>query len=142
MEITLHYGAKAAIVVNYLPQPMEEHERSCYALARLLRALSHHLLLLGGDIRGAWTGFTPKDVHVQFLPFLMWEGAETPIFTPPRQPGLATCIDHLIIWNPRHLADQIGKTITLPTSFLYHKGFWGPSLFRSLPKMPILLHPP
>ena len=71
VEITLHSGEKAAIVASHLPQPKDEHERACQALTRLPRVLPHHLLILGGDLQGGWTGSTPKDVHLQPLPFLM-----------------------------------------------------------------------
>ena len=52
VEITLHSGAKGAIIANYLLQPVDEHERACQALARLSWALPHHFLILGGDIQG------------------------------------------------------------------------------------------
>jgi len=120
--ITLHPGAKAAIIARRLLQPVDEHERACQTLARLPRTLPHHLLILGGDLQGGWTSSMPKDAHVQSLPFLRWVGVETPTFTPPHQPNLATCIDHLTIWDPRHLADQIGGTISLRTSILDYKG--------------------
>ena len=55
----------------------------------------------------------------------MWEGAETSTFIPPHHPGQATCIDHLTIWDPKHLADQIEGTTTLTTSFFDHKGVLG-----------------
>jgi len=52
-------------------------------------------------------------------------GAVILTFTPSHQPGQATCIDHLTIWDPRHLADQIGGTTTLTSSFSVHKGVLG-----------------
>ncbi len=63
-----------------------------------------------------------EDAHVYALPFLRWEGAKTPTFTHPHHPCTATCIDHLTVWDPRHLTNQIRKAITLLTPFLYHKG--------------------
>ncbi len=44
---------------------------------------------------------------------------------PLNQPCIATCIDHLTIWDPRHLSDRIGDIVTLSTSFLDHKGVLG-----------------
>jgi hypothetical protein len=96
---------------------MDEYERESQEV-RLPQALPHHLLMLGWNLQGGWTDSTPKDSHVQSLPFFRWNGADTPTFTPPHQPGQATCIDHLAIWDLRHLADQIGGTTTLTTSFL------------------------
>ena len=52
VEITLHSGEKAAIIASYLPQPMEEHKRTCHALARLPATLPYHLLIIGGDLQG------------------------------------------------------------------------------------------
>jgi len=52
---------------------------------------------------------------------------------PPHQPGMAMYIDHLAIWDPRHLAYQIGGTITLTTSFLDHKGVLGTTYTSSGP---------
>jgi hypothetical protein len=70
VEITLHSGEKAAIIANYLPQPKDELERARQALARIPRALPHHLLILEGDLHDGWTSSTPKDSQVQSLPFL------------------------------------------------------------------------
>jgi hypothetical protein len=116
-------------------------------------AQPHPLPILGGDLQGGWAGYNPEDSHVRTLPLLMWKGAETYIFTPPHQPGMATYIDNLSIWDPRHLSDQIGDTITLATSFLYHKGVLGiihlpvfteeataPPLARP-PRVPTLMFP-
>jgi hypothetical protein len=112
------------MIASYLPQPTEEHERACHALARLPVALSHHLLILHG-LHGGWTGSNSKDTQVQTVPFLRWKGAETPTFTPLYQPCLVTCIYHLAICDPRHLSDQIGDTVTLSASFLDYKGVLG-----------------
>jgi len=48
-----------------------------------------------------------------------------PAYVPLLQPGVATCIDHLTMWDPRQLSTQIGDTTTLSTSFFYHKGALG-----------------
>jgi hypothetical protein len=117
VEITLYSGEKAANIASHLPQPKEEHERACKALARLPVALPHHLLIFDSDLQAGWTSSTPNYANVHALPFLRWRGAKTPIFTLPHQPGVATCIDHLTMWDPRHLTEQIGDTITLSTSF-------------------------
>jgi hypothetical protein len=101
MEITLHSGDKAAIIASYLLQSKEEHERAYHALARLPLALSHHLIILGGDLHGGWTDPNMKDAHVHALLFLRWKGAEDPTFVPTIQLGVATWIDHLTIWDPR-----------------------------------------
>jgi len=66
-----------------------------------------------------------KDAHVHALPFFRRKGAEDPPFVPPLQAGVATCTDHLIMWDPRQLSTQIGDTTTLSTSFLDHKGVIG-----------------
>ena len=144
VEITLHSGVKAAIIAGYLPQPVKEHDKRTFqALARLPRALPHHLLILEGDLQDCWIGSMPKDANVQSLPIFRWEVAETPTFTPPHQPGMDTCIDHHTIWDPRDLANQIGGTIppSLSPSWTT-RGSWGPYLFRSSPRKPPLLHTP
>ncbi len=51
-EINLQSGEKAAIIANYLPQSVEEHDLACKALARLPVILPHHLLILRGDLQG------------------------------------------------------------------------------------------
>jgi hypothetical protein len=106
------------IIANYLPQAKEEHERACQTLTRLPAGLPHHLLILGGDLQGGWTSSNPKDANVQALPFSRCRRTETPTFTPPHQPSVATCIDHLAVRDPRHLSEQIGDIFTLSTSFL------------------------
>jgi hypothetical protein len=72
---------------------------------------------------------------------------------PPLQPGVATCIDHLTMWDPRQLSTQIGDITTLSTSFLDHKGVLGniriPVLTKEAtapppprtPRVPTLLFP-
>jgi hypothetical protein len=131
VEITLHSGEKAAVVASYLPQPVEEHGRTCQAFDRLPATLPHHLLILGGDLHDGWTCPNQKDAHIQTLPFLRWKGAEDPTFVPTHLPGVATCIGHLAIWDPRHISEQTGDTITLPTSFWTIRGSWGPYISRS-----------
>ncbi len=49
IELTLHSGAKAAIIACYLPQDAEAHTQTCKALSNLPLALPNHVLILGGD---------------------------------------------------------------------------------------------
>ena len=141
VEITLHSGEKAAIIASYLPQPMEEHKRTCHALARLHATLPYHLLIIGGDLQGGWTCPNPKDAHIHTLPFSRWRGAENPTFVPPHLPGVATCIDHLTIWDPRHLSEQIVTPSPSPP-LLDHKGVMWTMHLPVLMRRPLLLHLP
>ena len=100
IELTLHSGAKAAIIACYLPQEADAHTRTCKALSELPTALPHHALILGGDFQGNWHGPNTKDAAIRTLPFRRWEGPVTPTFTPPSKLDQATCIDHLAIWDP------------------------------------------
>jgi hypothetical protein len=81
MELTLHTCAKAVVIAIYLPHLVEEHDRVCQAIARLSISLPHHLVL-DSDFRGGWTCSTPKDSHVQTLPFKTRTRAPTLMFTP------------------------------------------------------------
>jgi hypothetical protein len=54
----------------------------------------------------------PKDTHIQTLPFLRLKGAETPTFTPPHQPSMATCIDRSL--------HHLGSTAPLRPNRRYH----------------------
>ena len=82
VDLALLTDAKAVIVSSYLPQPMDEHARVCHALAKLPFALPHHLLILGGDLQGGWTGSTPKATHIhRALPFARRPGEEIPTLT-------------------------------------------------------------
>jgi len=83
IELTLHSGAKAAIIACYLAQDAEAHTRTCIALSALPSELPHHVLILGGDFHGNWSGLNTKDDNISNLPFRRWEGPMTPTFTPP-----------------------------------------------------------
>jgi hypothetical protein len=44
----------------------------------------------------------------------------TRTFQPRQRPDQSICIDHLTIWDPRHIARQEGDTHAIPTTFLDH----------------------
>ena len=70
MEIVLLSGAKATLISCYLPQPVETHAKVCKALANLTRALTYHVLIIGGDLQGDWDSISPKTPHITSLPFV------------------------------------------------------------------------
>ena len=90
IELTLHYGAKAAIVACYLPQTEEAHSQTCKPLSRLTNTLPHHTIILGGDFQGKWTGPNAKDDDIRMLPYGRWEGPTTPTFLPSSRPNQAS----------------------------------------------------
>ena len=110
VKLTLLSGTKAAFIACYLPQPLEEHAQVCKALANLPQVLPHQILILGGDLQGDWEGPSPKTPHITSLPFERWKGPTTPTFQPHQQPNQASFIDHLTIWDPDHITQQIGVT--------------------------------
>jgi hypothetical protein len=68
---------------------------------------------------------SPQKPHIISLPFVRWNGPTTPTFLPRQQPLQASCIDHLTLWDPKHLTHQIGNTQTIPSVFLDHHGVLG-----------------
>ena len=125
MELTIPTGAKAVIIACYLPQPVEDHTQVCEALARLTTTLPHHLLVMGRDLHVGWVSTSRKDLQITSLPYERWIGLTTPIFTPSQQLTQATCIDHLIMWDPHHVFRHARDTQTLPSAFLDHNGVLG-----------------
>jgi hypothetical protein len=97
----------------------------CEALAQLPNTLPHHLIILGGDLKGGWDNTSPKYIHVAILPYKSWAGPTLPTFTPRQHPLHASCIDHLTIWDPRRISHQKEDTFTLPTAFPDHHGGLG-----------------
>jgi hypothetical protein len=68
VEFNLLTGAKAAFIAYYLPQSTMVHAQMCKALAGLITALPHHVLILEGDLQGTWVGTSPKSIHISPLP--------------------------------------------------------------------------
>ena len=125
VELTLLTRAKTAFIACYLPKPMLAHARMCKAPASLTTALPHHLLILGGDLQGSSADTSPKSLHISSLSYKRWNGLTTPTIQPRQRPDQSSCIDHLTIWDPRHIARQEDDTQTIPTSFLDHHGVLG-----------------
>ena len=125
MELTLLTGAKAAFIACFLPQPTLEHAQMCNALADLTTALPHLVIILGGDMQGTWAGISPTSIRISSLPYKKSNGSMTPTFQPCHRPDQSSCIDHLTIWDPRHIARQKGATQTIPSAFLNHHGLLG-----------------
>ena len=80
---------------------------------------------MGGDLQGDWEGTSPKTPLITSLPFKRWKGPTIPTFLPHQQPNQATCIDHLTIWDPDHITQQIGVTQPIHSAFLDHNGVMG-----------------
>ena len=61
--------------------------------------------------------------HIPSL--LRWKGPKTSTFQPRQQPNQASCIDHLTLWDPKHISHQIGITQTIHSPFLDHHSVMG-----------------
>jgi hypothetical protein len=59
------------------------------------------------------------------LSYVRWTGPTAPTFTPRHHIEQATCVDHLVIWDPHHMSIQTEDTQTLPSAFLDHNGVLG-----------------
>ena len=117
VELTLLNGAKAAIVSCDLPQTLKAHAITCDALSQLPHTLPHSLIILGGSLQGGREQSSPKDIHIVALPYKWLAGPMLPTFTPRHQPLQASCINHLTIWDPKHISLQTEDIITVQTAF-------------------------
>ena len=68
-------------------------------------------------------------------PFTLFEFPQLPTFTLAHHPSQATCIDHFLIYDSRHVAPQSKDIHTIPHAFLDHIGV------KATINIP-LLHPP
>ena len=121
IELTMYSGAKAAIIVCYLPQAMDDHSHTCKALSRLAHTLPHPFLILWGDFKAN----SAKDDNIRNMPYRRWEGPTTLTLVPQSRLDPFTCIDPLAIWDPKCLTTQNGPNQTITISFLDHNGVLG-----------------
>jgi len=89
---------------------MDDHSRTCKALTILTYTLPHHLLILVGDFKANWDGPNTKDDNVRSVPYRRWIGPTAPTFVPQSRPDQSTCIDHIVVWDPRGLTTQASRT--------------------------------
>jgi hypothetical protein len=113
-----HPALRGQIIHHRLlsPQTPKDHSYACKELPRLTKTLPRHTTILGGDLEGNWIRPNPKDDIIRKLQYQRWDGPSTPTFLPPSKHDHATCTDHLAIWDPHGLTNQIGPTQTVATS--------------------------
>ena len=63
LEITLTRRRKCLLLCCYLPQDDELHEETCLLTENIRTHFPDHAVILGGDLRGSWTGWQGEKIR-------------------------------------------------------------------------------